>query len=71
MTPAFDIQPEAFAFEAPLGAFETWQAEAPKNRGSPDYIRWLQTTLDQDLGLKLAVDGKMGPQKRVRPTVRS
>src|SRR5262245_14899356 len=64
MNAEFDIQPETFVFEAEPGEFAPWQAEAPRNRGSPDYIRWLQTTLNQVLGLNLAIDGRMGPPTR-------
>jgi hypothetical protein len=70
MRTAFDIQPEAFAFEAEPGEFQAWQAEAPSrlqsapNCGSADYIRWLQAALNQVLGLKLTVDGMMGAQAR-------
>jgi zinc D-Ala-D-Ala carboxypeptidase len=31
---------------------------------SPDYIRWVQRSLNQILGLRLAVDGILGPQTR-------
>ena len=34
------------------------------NRGSTEFIRWVQQTLNQALGLGLAVDGIMGPQTR-------
>jgi len=34
------------------------------NRGSPDYIRWVQRSLNSLLGLNLKVDGIMGPQTR-------
>jgi len=34
------------------------------NRGSPEYIRWMQQALNQILGLRLKVDGLMGPQTR-------
>lgn len=34
------------------------------NRGSRDYVRWLQRSLNQILGLRLAEDGMMGPQTR-------
>jgi outer membrane protein OmpA-like peptidoglycan-associated protein len=70
MSAGFDIQPEAFAFEAEPSELEAWQAEAPggwqqeQNRGSADYIRWVQSALNQVLGLNLAVDGRMGPQTR-------
>ncbi|MDQ3581818.1 MAG: hypothetical protein M3495_09490 [Pseudomonadota bacterium] len=34
---------------------ETWQGEV--SRKSPDYVRWVQRSLNQILGLRLAVDG--------------
>jgi peptidoglycan hydrolase-like protein with peptidoglycan-binding domain len=70
MRDEFNIEPEAFAFEAEPGEFETWQTEGPggwqqeQKRGTSDYIRWLQAALNQILGLKLTVDGTMGPQTR-------
>lgn len=39
-----------------------WPEEA--SRSSPDYIRWVQRSLNQLLGLRLAVDGISGPQTR-------
>ena len=33
-------------------------------RNSPDYIKWLQTSLNQVLGLRLATDGRIGPLTR-------
>src|SRR5687768_9010171 len=41
--------------------------EAPDseiNRNSPDYIRWIQQSLNQILGLRLAVDGNAGTATR-------
>lgn len=38
--------------------------ESEVNRNSPDYIRWLQESLNKVLGLRLTVDGIMGPQTR-------
>ena len=55
-------------FSDEMGDFNTefedfdWEREA--NRNSPDYVRWVQTSLNRILGLKLAVDGKMGPATR-------
>lgn len=40
------------------------EREEEVNRGSRDYIRWVQQSLNQILGLKLAVDGYMGMQTR-------
>jgi putative peptidoglycan binding protein len=34
------------------------------NRGRPDYVRWVQQSLNKILGMRLAVDGMMGPQTR-------
>lgn len=34
------------------------------NRSSPDYIRWVQNSLNKIMGLRLAVDGILGPQTR-------
>jgi Putative peptidoglycan binding domain len=64
MRAEFNIQPEAFVFEAQPGEFETGQAEAPRNRGGPAYVRWVQQSLNKILGLRLAVDGRMGPKTR-------
>ena len=48
---------EALGFEA-----AGWQGEV--GRGSPAYVSWVQHSLNQVLGLRLAVDGQMGPQTR-------
>jgi phosphatidylserine/phosphatidylglycerophosphate/cardiolipin synthase-like enzyme len=50
----FNLQVEPFEFEAELEV----------NRNSRDYIRWVQQSLNQIMGLKLAVDGIMGAQTR-------
>ena len=34
------------------------------NRGSSQYIRWIQSSLNQILGISLVIDGIMGPQTR-------
>ncbi len=49
-----------------LEAFDTESAgeEAEVSRSSPEYIRWVQTSLNQILRLRLAVDGISGPQTR-------
>lgn len=39
-----------------------WQGEM--NRGSIAYIRWTQSALNKVMGLRLSVDGQMGPQTR-------
>src|SRR5215212_704022 len=41
----------------------SYEAELPA-RGTKDYVRWVQVTLNQVLGLGLAADGAMGPQTR-------
>ena len=50
-----------------LRGFESTQYEVvlgtpPTNRSSSDYIRWVQNALNRVMGLRLTVDGKMGPQ---------
>jgi peptidoglycan hydrolase-like protein with peptidoglycan-binding domain len=42
--------------------YEVWESEV--SRGSRDYIRWVQQSLNRILGLGLAVDGIVGPQTR-------
>ena len=39
-----------------------WEGEV--SRTSPEYIRWVQQSLNQIMGLQLAVDGTDGPQTR-------
>src|SRR5882757_1609426 len=40
-------------------------SEAPSgSRSTPDYIKWVQTVLNQVLKLQLTVDGKIGPMTR-------
>ena len=41
---------------------QEWESEV--SRSSPDYIRWVQSSLNKILGLRLAVDGIMGPATR-------
>jgi Penicillin-insensitive murein endopeptidase/Putative peptidoglycan binding domain len=72
MNRQFNFQIEPFEFESELdemfGAFDTeladqeWEAET--SRHSPEYIRWGQRSLNQILGLRLAVDGILGRQTR-------
>lgn len=66
-TPASDTEPGAE--ETELGTEllspereQAWEAEV--NRGSPDYIRWVQTSLNRILNTRLAVDGVVGQQTR-------
>lgn len=40
------------------------QEQLPTNRNSREYIRWIQSSLNQILGISLVVDGIMGPQTR-------
>jgi hypothetical protein len=50
--------------------FDEWEAgsdyefEEEISRTSPDYIRWVQQSLNQVMGLQLAVDGVDGPKTR-------
>lgn len=39
-----------------------WEDEI--NRNNADYVRWVQSALNRILGLRLTVDGKMGPATR-------
>src|SRR5215470_9326915 len=55
-----ELQPEHFEFHGE--SFEELEEETA--RGSADYIRWAQRSLNQILGLRLAVDGVAGPQTR-------
>jgi len=43
-------------------AGDSWQGEV--NRNSRDYVRWMQRSLNQIMGLRLAVDGVMGAATR-------
>ena len=57
----FNFQLESFNFPE----FESDEApENEINRHSPDYVRWVQRSLNQILGLRLAVDGIIGRQTR-------
>jgi hypothetical protein len=55
----FARSPEPDAFEA---LDPGWEGET--NRRSPAYLRWVQQSLNKALGLRLVVDGKMGPHTR-------
>jgi len=63
-----NIQPETFELSPELGEFELssatagWQHE--QARGNAAYIRWVQGSLNRILGLRLTVDGVMGPGTR-------
>ena len=53
--PEFEVLgPELKVGEPPSGA----------DRNSPDYVGWVQGSLNQIMGLRLAVDGTMGPATR-------
>ena len=52
----FNFQVESFEFETEL--------ESKVNRNSRDYIQWVQQSLNQIMGLGLAVDGIIGAQTR-------
>lgn len=76
MTYQFRLREEPFEFNSELDhaekwlsteLAETWQGEV--SRKSPDYVRWVQRSLNQILGLQLAVDGVLG--RPTRSTVRS
>ena len=56
-----DAQTEFEAFDTEL-ADQEWQSEV--NRSSSDYIQWVQRSLNQIMGLQLAVDGISGTQTR-------
>lgn len=56
-----DAPAEFEAFDTEL-ADQEWQSKV--NRNSRDYIKWVQRSLNQIMGLRLAVDGISGPQTR-------
>jgi len=62
------IQPEAFAISAERGksvlSGTPNGSEHERSRRGPAYIRWVQGSLNRILGLRLAVDGVMGPRTR-------
>ena len=41
---------------------EEWEGEVARN--SPEFVRWVQDSLNRVMGLRLAVDGIMGPMTR-------
>jgi len=62
-------QPDSYSeFDSEFGEFDTELAqeelEEEVNRKSPDYIRWVESSLNKIMGLRLAVDGVMGTQTR-------
>lgn len=58
MRPEPMFEPELFAWPAE----SEWEGEA--SRSSPDYTRWVQSSLNRVMGLRLAVDGIAGPATR-------
>lgn len=71
----FNIQPEAFAFQAgadeatSLGELAEFRAPPPPsaavaNRRHPGYVAWVQSSLNLIRGPRLKVDGVIGPQTR-------
>jgi Putative peptidoglycan binding domain/OmpA family len=61
MTTLQELQPEAFEYS---NEFEYGGGVVPSNRYSNEYSQWVQASLNQILGLQLAVDGVVGPQTR-------
>lgn len=59
--PAQDTASEFEAFDFEADASE-WESEV--NRSRRDYIKWVQQSVNQIMGLRLAVDGDLGPQTR-------
>ena len=59
MNRQFTYEVEPFEFETEAGK---WEDEV--NRSSRDYIKWVQQSLNQILGLWLAIDGISGTQTR-------
>jgi peptidoglycan hydrolase-like protein with peptidoglycan-binding domain len=57
----YNLKPEFEVLMQESMLFEIGKPKVPK-RKRPNYIKWAQTVLNQALGLKLAVDGKIGPQ---------
>jgi hypothetical protein len=69
----FEAEPLEFVRESDETAFEgfdteladsEWQGEV--NRNSRDYLRWVQHSLNQIMGLRLAEDGIVAPQLAAR-----
>jgi peptidoglycan hydrolase-like protein with peptidoglycan-binding domain len=61
--PASEMHPpDSFEFEGP---FELGEVARPSlARSTPQYVRWVQDTLNHTLGTKLTVDGRGGPATR-------
>lgn len=65
MTYQIRLREEPFEFESGYATEmigTEWESEI--NRKSRDYIKWVQQSLNQIMGLKLVVDGTMGTQTR-------
>ena len=58
---SFQLQIEPFEFDY---EFEEEWTTGSTNRSSPGYIKWVQQSLNQIMGLRLAVDGISGTQTR-------
>ena len=67
---SFEVEPLEFEMEHDemWGEFDTKLAalelQSEINRSSRDYVRWVQQSLKQIMGLKLAIDGDLGLQTR-------
>ena len=57
-------RPSAFARNQFGFEMNDQELEVGANRDSPGYIKWVQQSLNQILGLRLKVDGDRGPQTR-------
>ena len=65
MTYLIRLKEEPFEFESNFATEmigTEWESEV--DRSSRDYIKWVQQSLNQILGLRLTVDGNLGPQTR-------
>lgn len=62
LQPATDVNPTIDPGMPQDG--EAWGMEGEVSRSSRDYVRWVQAGLNRILGLRLAVDGLIGPQTR-------
>lgn len=65
MTYRFHLREAPFDFESDVATEmigTEWESKV--NHNSRDYIKWLQQSLNQIMGLRLAVDGDVDPQTR-------
>jgi peptidoglycan hydrolase-like protein with peptidoglycan-binding domain len=60
---AHDLQLQIEPLEFDYAMDQEWETGSP-NRSSRDYIKWVQQSLNQIMGLHLAVDGISGTQTR-------